>query len=1108
MPFSKHILSILALFFSFSGAALAEVTIKPVNGDAWQINVFGNGEVMYNIMNALALIANTKVYSSLLLIVALIGFMIMVLKSSLDPKNMPKILGYVFAAYFVSYFMVQVRAPVMVHDEVSNYTQIIENVPSIVALPSSLISQAGFQITNLVESSFSTPGTLQLGAGAFDLGNSLLRATTQARILDPELRQNMDKYIQACALPLLASGQVNSYEVLKSNDLWSELRNDNKGMTVRMQERDDQGNPSSSLVQCPTAYDAITATLLSDATISRIYSSTGALGIDGNINVVGDAVGSVFKWMSGDSLEYGGGMYARQAAAISLMKGSFSSMAAQTNNNALMSGLNMEQSLHAQRTSWYTAAVFFKEMIGYIYSVLQVFVFALVPVLMVAALIPGFGGAMLKNYAQVLIWLILWQPLLAIVNFISASFSQQGLSDMLSSGGGLTLENTIAVTEQSINFSTAAGFMATLVPMISWGLVKGSMAFTEFISAGLGSSFASSAAGAIASNKYSDGSVSMDTASMNQRSFSMNTQLGSGSIGLGLGGLNTGFTHSMSTAHLKTGDGASATPQYSQSASASEKASQMDQFTLQRSLANSRGINVSEAASMATTYDELLKNSQSTGSDLEVSDRKQIEKQATAASTYAISTALSEIVGHGTRLGFGLDGNVNHDMRKMGVIQDNMKRLQRRAMNGDKGAQVALNDANLAIAQAVSEATNGGKDTGAFSKVASFFQKAAEKAGDVAKGAGMLIASDFIDTYQHAKNGDWKEAAVSGALAASLFTGVGLGGAAVRLGVKAAAGAGRREVQAILGRADNYNAVRDMPGRNKVANEAIEETNRAAKAGTGSRGGGKANGLVNFASNAALLGFGAGLKGGLNFSGSAEHKEEAREGKDWKDEAGERQSISDTLASKSGAEIAEGVEILQNMSRKYSDDTRIGESIDQTIQATRTVASTTNVGREWARQNQAGISVTHTPNILRNAEAAGKVVDEGQAAWAEASRQTGNAMDYVTQNGKTIPGFKQEWADALASAGLQRTRFEQLASGGQMGTWSDELFNNFMALSDKNRERFANIANNVDMSEAEAWAEINKIRKDEKEHRENAQNQVGMGLKGQMPWVNANSPKD
>lgn len=505
-----------------SGLASAD-TLMPNSGNAWTLYVFGNGEVIKNTLMAIAAMVNEAPYRNLLSLIATIGVIALGARAGFDPKQAPKLIGYFAGVYLTMYVLLSLDANIEVNDPVSLYTDVVTGVPAAVGVPAAFISNIGHWLTENVEKNFSMPSdNLTLtGGGAFDMANSLARDAAQVRIIDPYLRQGMSYYMVDCVMPMIVSGAVSSADILSTNDLWGLVQGSNPGILTQYFSGTHQ---DGALLTCPDAYAQLTNDLATHA--PTLIKAAGSAWHANNLNLEG-YIQSAYSWLSDNVANGTGAKTVQQAATIHLLNDSFEQAAAMTGNNEMVMSISLAQAKQTQKSQWFSASQLFKDMVGYIYSILQAFIFAVVPILLIAVLIPGFGGVILKNYGQILIWLVLWEPLLAVINYVIALYAQQGMVDTLSTGG-LSMGNITAVTEQTSNFMTAAGFMATMVPMISWGLVKGAMAFTEFISAGVGSSFASSAATGMAS-----GNVSLDSQSMGNKSLGQENLMPKASVGFG-----------------------------------------------------------------------------------------------------------------------------------------------------------------------------------------------------------------------------------------------------------------------------------------------------------------------------------------------------------------------------------------------------------------------------------------------------------------------------------------------------------------------------------------------------------------------------------------------
>ena len=88
--------------------------------------------------------------------------------------------------------------------------------------------------------------------------------------------------------------------------------------------------------------------------------------------------------------------------------------------------------------------------------------------------------------------------------------------------------NQGVITQMTSNMELAAGFLASTVPLITWGLVKGGLAFTDFVVGAVGSSFATTAGAMAATGNVSLENFSMGNETLNQRMLAARTTSGQG----------------------------------------------------------------------------------------------------------------------------------------------------------------------------------------------------------------------------------------------------------------------------------------------------------------------------------------------------------------------------------------------------------------------------------------------------------------------------------------------------------------------------------------------------------------------------------------------------
>ncbi len=528
-PWTVVFLGLIGLLWT--GSAWAGGVLNPNGYNSWELYVFGNGTVVWNILNSVSAMVNDPGYHDLLEFVGVLGIFGAAIVGGFDASKMPKMLAFALGAFLVLYLSLDVTANIMVEDPVSGYTNEATGVPAVVGVPAAVVSDIGHWLTQKVEQDFSLPGDLTVSGGnGFDLTNALVQDATMAQILDPYLKQSIAAYFSNCVIPAMANGTVNASEILNSSDLWSTVQTTNGAVLTPVYST---ATPNGALQSCSAAWTTIGNTMTAEAP-TLLSSNANSWSNTNATNFLGNALTSSMAYLSNNGVSQSADQTLLNTAAINTMNSAFMQSAALAGNNGLMTSMAVAQAQQSQTSSWFTSARVFNDMMGYIYSVLQAFLFGVTPILMAALLIPGFGMTILKNFAQVLLWMILWQPLLAIVNFIIALYGQQSYGGVLAGAGGITDSNLPVISSESAHMVLAAGFLGTMVPIIAWGLVKGSLAFSDFIMSGVSSSFSNAAGGQAAT-----GNVNLDNQSMNNDSFN-----------------SKNFAHSMSNGFdpMKSGD--------------------------------------------------------------------------------------------------------------------------------------------------------------------------------------------------------------------------------------------------------------------------------------------------------------------------------------------------------------------------------------------------------------------------------------------------------------------------------------------------------------------------------------------------------------------------
>lgn len=681
-------LVVLGVAFPGSSAFAADGVINPSGGNAWDLYVFGNGQVVYHIFMGLKMLmmadAGHTGFTTLLLLMATLGFLVMAISAGFNPgKNFVPMFGYILVVWLVTWSSTKLAVNVNINDLVvteNGYTETrsVSGVPALVGLPASLTSEVGRYFTTTLETYMSVPNAYLMSQGAvgqFNLFAKMADDITRVRFTDANVKMALSAYIADCAIPAIALGRLEytagkvplygSDALLKGPDIMKTLESAKHNALMTKSFKGSNEAPSKAtetetssvfgeITTCTKAYVALKASLEKNVD-GFIEQSSKDLARSGVLSPYENYYKTVVANQNAGTYGSANGLVL-QTAMVNSMGGAFRQAALQTGNNEAMMAANLTQAEQNQRTSWVSGFYTFNNMMGYVFTVLQAFIFAITPMIVVALMIPGMGKSIFTNYAQILIWLTLWSPMLAVVNFVITLFAMDGVQMVYSKSEGVTVSNVVAITDRTSNAIIAAQFLGTMTPMITWGIVKGAMAFTEFISAGVGTQFATAAAAQAAAGNYDSGKVGMNITSANTFSTAMSSSVGTQGVQAHLNASNMLASTDLGGSGVKLNgsnatNNAQMTSQQVQQIAFTEQKSKMIQETMQAS------------SGIQDMFSKLNSNAKSEVAQSVMSDiRSQIttklmsegmNKQDALAATDAITNSREKKDSTGTRIEAG-----------------------------------------------------------------------------------------------------------------------------------------------------------------------------------------------------------------------------------------------------------------------------------------------------------------------------------------------------------------------------------------------------------------------------------------------------------------------
>lgn len=376
---------------------------------AYDVISFGDGEILTNAFQGVALVfggtfLNKLIISGFILGIFFICFNYLI---RLQFPLFQWLTGIVF--YLVMFVP---TGTVFVEDLYTGEVRAVANVPIGVAVPASIVSNAGIQTAVLFETAFSTPDQAKLQhAGYLNALSTILKlravgmgAAGSSSALIGDLSATLHDYIETCVMldiegtALGVPQEVSRESLLKSTDILSDFRVTywNIDVWVSLPGLEPQQ------MNCFRAYDAIQNYMTSNAFMTQLDDHMkGVLEITSPDTTAADAIADAMAGIGRVGID--SQVYMRNIVLESvLMEGP----------SAFITRPAIEQ-LNLQ---WGAEQSMFNMMARPLMAFVEMFAVSISPIMAFLTTMGVFGITMMTRYLQLMAWIALWGPLMAVCN--------------------------------------------------------------------------------------------------------------------------------------------------------------------------------------------------------------------------------------------------------------------------------------------------------------------------------------------------------------------------------------------------------------------------------------------------------------------------------------------------------------------------------------------------------------------------------------------------------------------------------------------------------------------------------------------------------------------
>ncbi|RTJ84309.1 conjugal transfer protein TraG N-terminal domain-containing protein [Campylobacter jejuni] len=494
------------LFFStlfFAPSFLFGAT-EIANGNL--IYTWGYGDVMNEIMQAVKEITTETDYIvNAALAISLLLFSI---KKAMDGQTSPVFeLGKMFVLFAVVWYMF-LKAPndnnhrFMIHDEVTSKDYVISQIPIGIGKSFALMTQFERLILEAMEKHFSTPQSTNFSNAGLGFSLQVMSTLPSVKLsaIDATLQKNIDFYFRNCVSVGILLNQQGRNLFQNSDNLMQDLfTNIGNGSQLTPLFKNNNNVEEQSVVPCSDAGPQIVEMIQKDTDEAmKIHAALLGMANDmtnyeqkflGAAQIYNEQAVSARSYLQQSMV-----MLASQDAIINTAKSVGLNPASVAANTAYAD----QQFYASMQAQGHMAQTYLPLAKAYLTAIIIGLSW------LVALLSIMFGSyAHIKMFFTLCIWIVLWTPILCIINFIN-DFNLMNVAQVITGGkAALSLGDNMLIFKEVANRSNFMNYLVMSTPVLAYAIAKASeQGFITFAS-GLSQALtgASRAAGSFANQQ-------------------------------------------------------------------------------------------------------------------------------------------------------------------------------------------------------------------------------------------------------------------------------------------------------------------------------------------------------------------------------------------------------------------------------------------------------------------------------------------------------------------------------------------------------------------------------------------------------------------------------
>ena len=492
---------------------------------------YWNGPQVAELFSLVAALTNTADYVTLMKCCAILSLVAAVAMACVRNRGGDIITWFGATILFFMIAFVP-RVTVNVVDVRALSARAVENVPIGVGFTAGLSSSVGKWLAEAFETAFTDVDAERFTKFGAAFPERVVAALQKAGPVLPETRALLEPFVEHCVTPEILEDDAKLAEMLRSTNLLSTIGQ--SGWVNPSRFILSEGKP----LYCDRALTAIRTQMTAHEIPAQekllmtklAGSDPGAAGGAGD-GLIEAALRKAIP--EAQALLLGASQSMSESLAHSLLMTSIPEgvvRAAGRDGSPIAASvaLSRSQGNMASEIAFRTMSEIASAFLPKLRNILEFIVIAAFPIVFLLVVATGAAGSVvIRAYFTLYVWLMLWAPLAAVVNYLLIHIDANPMNRLVDQFGGVTMQSADLIRDLGASSQAMAGYVMLLIPVIAFMLARASEMSASSLAANVMSPAGSAAQaqsanlamGNVASGNASFGNVSSGNVSTSKSDY-------------------------------------------------------------------------------------------------------------------------------------------------------------------------------------------------------------------------------------------------------------------------------------------------------------------------------------------------------------------------------------------------------------------------------------------------------------------------------------------------------------------------------------------------------------------------------------------------------------